>query len=132
MSDMRYHTQPTANTTQVWHEGMRDIFGIPASEGTSEEGSFGHLFGYEAGYYSYLWAEVFAADMFSRFKKEGVMNPATGRAYRDDILAPGGSEEPMVLLRKFLGREPNQDAFLEHIGLKPRTATTSGRPVGTH
>ncbi len=133
MTDMRYHTQPTANTTAVWHEGMRDIFGIPASEGTSEEGSFGHLFGYEAGYYSYLWSEVFAADMFSRFSREGVMNQATGRAYRDEILAPGGSTEPMELLKTFLGREPNQDAFLEQIGVRPGAeAKPAERPVGTN
>ena len=112
---------------------MRDVFGIPASAGTFEEGSFGHLFGYEAGYYSYLWSEVFAADMFTRFSREGVMNPVAGRAYRDEILAPGGSEEPMVLLKRFLGREPNQDAFLDHIGVRPRAgATTAERPVGTN
>ncbi len=132
-TDLRYHTEPTANTTDVWHEGMRDVFGIAASPGTSEEGSFGHLFGYEAGYYSYLWSEVFAADMFSRFSREGVMSPTTGRAYRDEILAPGGSAEPMDLLRTFLGREPNQDAFLENIGVRPRAgATTTERPVGTN
>jgi thimet oligopeptidase len=117
LTDMRYHTQPTANTTEVWHDGMKNIFGIPASEGSHEEATFGHLFGYEAGYYSYLWAEVFAADMFSRFQKEGVMNPITGRAYRDMILAPGGTREPMVMLKEFLGREPNQEAFLKQIGL---------------
>ena len=133
MTDMRYHTQPTANTTEVWHEGMNDIFGIPASPGTSEEGSFGHLFGYEAGYYSYLWAEVFAADMFSRFSREGVMNEQTGRAYRDQILAPGGSAEPMDLLKAFLGRAPNQEAFLEHIGVRPaKGAKPAERPVGTN
>ncbi len=132
-TDMRYHMEPTVNTTDVWHEGMRDVFGIAASEGTSEQGSFGHLFGYEAGYYSYLWSEVFAADMFTRFSREGVMNPVAGRAYRDEILAPGGAEEPMVLLKRFLGREPNQDAFLEHIGVRPRAgATTAERPVGTN
>ena len=109
---------------------MRDVFGIPASAGTSEEGSFGHLFGYEAGYYSYLWAEVFAADMFSRFKKDGIMSPETGRAYRDLILAPGGSKEPMELLEAFLGRKPNQDAFLEHIGVKP--AAKADAAVGTN
>jgi thimet oligopeptidase len=126
LTDMKYHTQPTANTTEVWHQGMRDIFGIPASEGTHEEATFGHLFGYEAGYYSYLWAEVFAADMFSRFSKEGVMSPATGRAYRDLILAPGGTKEPMVMLKEFLGREPNQEAFLQQIGLTgPPPPTTS-------
>jgi len=133
LTDMRYHTQPTVNTTEVWHEGMKDVFGIAASAGTSEEGSFGHLFGYEAGYYSYLWSEVFAADMFSRFSREGVMNPALGRAYRDQILAPGGSAEPMELIKTFLGREPSQDAFLEQIGVRPRAgATTTERPGGTN
>jgi thimet oligopeptidase len=130
LTDMRYHSEPVKSTTDVWHEGMRDVFGIPASAGTFEEGSFGHLFGYEAGYYSYLWAEVFAADMFSRFKKDGVMNPETGRAYRDLILAPGGSKEPMELLEAFLGRKPNQEAFLEHIGVKPPVKADAGA-VGT-
>ncbi|MEO8274401.1 MAG: M3 family metallopeptidase [Chloroflexota bacterium] len=131
LTDMRYHSQPTANTTAVWHQGMKDVFGIAASDGTSEEGSFGHLFGYEAGYYSYLWSEVFAADMFSRFKREGVMNPVTGRAYRDQILAPGGTKEPGELLESFLGRKPNQDAFLEHIGVTSPQAAPAA-PVGTN
>ncbi len=134
LTDMRYHTQPTVNTTEVWHQGMRDIFGIPAAEGTHEEATFGHLFGYEAGYYSYLWAEVFAADMFSRFSKEGVMSPAAGRAYRDLILAPGGTKEPMVMLKEFLGREPNQEAFLKQIGLDgpPPPPTTSGTTTSSN
>jgi thimet oligopeptidase len=131
LTDMRYHSEKVDNTTAVWHEGMKDVFGIPASPGTSEEGSFGHLFGYEAGYYSYLWSEVFAADMFSRFKREGVMNPETGRAYRDMILAPGGTREPMELLESFLGRKPNQEAFLEHIGVKPAVKADAGA-VGTN
>ena len=132
LTDMRYHMEPTTNTTEVWHDGMKNIFGIAASEGTHEEGSFGHLFGYEAGYYSYLWAEVFAADMFSRFEKDGVMNPATGMAYRQMVLAPGGTREPMELLKNFLGREPNQEAFLRQIGLttpagqQPTSARTNG------
>lgn len=126
LTDMRYHSEPTVNTTVVWHEGMKDVFGIPAAQGTSEEGSFGHLFGYGAGYYSYLWAEVFAADMFSRFKHDGVMNTETGRAYRDLILAPGGSKEPGELLESFLGRKPNQEAFLEHIGVQPVIGAATG------
>lgn len=133
LTDMRYHMQPTTNTTEVWHDGMKNIFGIAAADGTHEEGSFGHLFGYEAGYYSYLWSEVFAADMFSRFEKDGVMNPATGLAYRQLILAPGGTQEPMELLKSFLGREPNQEAFLRQIGLStPAGSTpTSTRATGT-
>ena len=134
LTDMRYHMEPTVNTTEVWHDGMKNIFGIAAADSTHEEGSFGHLFGYEAGYYSYLWSEVFAADMFSRFEKDGVMNPTTGFAYREQILAPGGTQEPIDLLKSFLGREPNQEAFLRQIGLtappgvQPTSARTSGTP----
>jgi Zn-dependent oligopeptidase len=67
---------------------------------------------------------VFAADMFSRFQKEGVMNPATGHAYREEILAKGGTVEPMDMLKTFLGREPNQEAFLRQIGLTAPAGST--------
>jgi Zn-dependent oligopeptidase len=73
--------------------------------------------GYDAGYYGYLWSEVFADDMFTVFKEKGVLNPEIGRRYRDIILAKGKSEEPDQLLREFLGREPQNKAFLETIGL---------------
>lgn len=81
--------------------------------------SFSHIFagGYAAGYYSYLWAEVLSADAFSRFEEEGIFNPVTGKSFLDEILTRGGSEEPMVLFKRFRGREPQLDALLRHKGI---------------
>ena len=79
---------------------------------------FAHLMhGYDAGYYSYLWAHVYAADMFTRFRAEGLLNPQTGRDYRAWILAKGSSEKEIDLVRGFLGREPSSEAFLKELGL---------------
>ncbi|CAM2070646.1 Zn-dependent oligopeptidase [Sulfidibacter corallicola] len=84
---------------------------------THFEAGFGHLVGYAAGYYGYLWSRVFADDMFSRFKQAGLFDTATGRALRDQVLAKGNTEEPMELIQAFLGREPNMDAFLQNLGV---------------
>ncbi|MEQ4780470.1 oligopeptidase A [Providencia huaxiensis] len=81
--------------------------------------AFSHIFagGYAAGYYSYLWADVLAADAYSRFSEEGIFNRQTGQSFLDNILSRGGSEEPMTLFERFRGRKPELDAMLKSYGI---------------
>jgi thimet oligopeptidase len=90
---------------------------FPWVEGTHFASSFGHLTGYGSRYYGYLWSLVYSADMFSVFKEKGYMKAETGQAYRSAVLAKGGSDDAINLVRNFLGREPNNKAFLKQIGL---------------
>ena len=78
---------------------------------------WGHLMGYDAGYYGYMWSLVYAADMFTRFEKEGVLNAKTGMEYRKWILEKGSSQDEMSLVEGFLGRTVSNDAFLRSKGL---------------
>lgn len=81
---------------------------------------FNHIFGgsgYSAGYYSYLWAEVLDKDAFELFKKNGIFDKETAMSFRRNILEKGGSEEPMVLYRRFRGAEPDAAALLRARGL---------------
>ncbi len=85
--------------------------------------SFGHIFagGYAAGYYSYKWAEVLSADAFSAFEEAGLEDPeavaATGRRFRETVLALGGGTPPMEVFSAFRGRAPSPKALLRHSGL---------------
>ena len=119
--DMTYHDgfKPTSpeETTRIVLELQRENTLFPVAEGTHMQASFGHLIGYASAYYGYLWSRVYADDMFSVFKKNGVYDPATGKRFRDIILAKGDCEDPMVLIKRFLGREPRLDAFLENLGV---------------
>ena len=81
--------------------------------------SFSHIFaaGYAAGYYSYKWAEVLSADAYSLFEQQGVLSPATGARFRDEVLARGGSRPALESFIAFQGRPPQIDALLRHNGM---------------
>jgi peptidyl-dipeptidase Dcp len=82
---------------------------------------FSHIFagGYSAGYYSYIWAEVLDADAFRAFQETGnVFDPKTAKAFRDEILARGGSEEGMTLYKRFRGKDPSIEPLLQRRGLE--------------
>ncbi len=83
------------------------------------QNSFSHIFagGYAAGYYSYKWAEVLSSDAYSMFEENGVLNPAIGAHFREQILSVGGSRGAMDSFKAFRGREPSIDALLRHNGL---------------
>ena len=81
---------------------------------------FKHIFGsdeYSCGYYTYLWAEVLDADGFELFQEKGIFDPATAKSFKENILQPGGSEDPMTLFVRFRGHEPSVDALLRGRGL---------------
>jgi thimet oligopeptidase len=115
--DIAYHLQGAQKDTTAIATELHPISGFPAPEGTHWQSGFGHLFGYDAGYYGYKWSEVFADDMFTRFAAAGPLNPQLGLEYRETVLARGGSVDGDVLVRDFLGREPNSEAFLKNNGI---------------
>jgi len=116
--DLEYHTSPSVDTTAVYKRLTKEIMLIPIQDGTMPQASFGHLMGgYDSGYYGYLWSEVYAQDMFTRFEKEGLLNTKTGADYRKWILEPGGEQDPAKLVHEFLGRDSNEKAFLKSLGL---------------
>ncbi len=92
-------------------EMMGKFSPYPFVEGTHMQNSFGHLNGYSAIYYTYMWSLVIAKDLFSRFEKAGILDKATAMAYRNAVLKPGGSQDAAKLVETFLGRPYDFKAF---------------------
>jgi thimet oligopeptidase len=112
--DMALFGEREADPMQTWIKMESET---PAGyvPGTQFPGTFGHVLGgYGAGYYGYMWSEVIALDMLSRYGKN-LMNPAVGRRFRELILSRGGEEPAAQMVREFLGRDPSPEAFFEEI-----------------
>ncbi len=118
--DQAFHTSgPHVDTTAVWASLAPQLTPAAMAPNTVPQAAFGHLMsGYDAQYYSYLWALVYAQDMFTAFQDGGIDNPSVGLRYRQDILAPARTYEPDVEIKNFLGRPMNPDAFYKTLGIK--------------
>jgi thimet oligopeptidase len=84
---------------------------FPYVEGTHFPCGFGHLDGYSAMYYSYMWSLVIAKDFFGRFERSNLLDPAVARRYRETVLEPGGSMPAAEMVERFLGRPFSFGAF---------------------
>lgn len=76
--------------------------------------------GYDAGYYSYMWAEALAVDGYTRFQKEGIDNTKTGHSYRKEILSVGDGLPAEEAYRNYMGRDLDSDALLIQQGILPK------------
>jgi len=100
-----YDRDPSqVNTDSLIRELNEKYFPYPYVPGTHFQCAFGHLDGYSAGYYTYMWSKVIAKDLFSQFDKSNLLDPTVARRYRDAVLAPGGSVPAAKLVENFLGR----------------------------
>lgn len=120
--DMDWHTvtaPPEGDVLSFEEEKLHDIGLISEIVVRYRSPYFRHIFagGYSSGYYSYIWAEVFDADAFEAFKEEGLLNRETGMRFREEILAKGGTEDAMVLFKRFRGAEPRIEPLLKRRGL---------------
>lgn len=117
-----FSAQPTSklDTTKLFYDiEPRILPGLNYDHETHFEAAFGHLVGYSSCYYGYMWSKVFALDVFEYIRsRNGLLDPKLGRRYVEYIIGVGGSQDPNDMLRSFLGREPNSDAFTKNIGVE--------------
>jgi len=120
--DMSWHGQdPTAITNVKAQEkkAFGDTLLYPDVNENCMSVAFAHIFqgGYSSGYYSYKWAEVLDADAFEYFKEEGIFNKTVATKFKENVLSQGGTEDPMLLYKRFRGQEPKPEALLKRAGL---------------
>ncbi|MGJ8659530.1 MAG: M3 family metallopeptidase [Cellulophaga fucicola] len=120
--DMSWHGVDPTSITDVKAQEDKAFSGTdlyPSTAETCMSTAFSHIFqgGYSSGYYSYKWAEVLDADAFAYFKEEGIFNKEVATKFKNNVLSKGGTENPMVLYKRFRGAEPKVEALLERAGL---------------
>ena len=109
ITDVKAHEKAAFENTKLYPDVAENCMSV----------SFSHIFqgGYSSGYYSYKWAEVLDADAFAYFKENGIFNAEIAQKFKDHVLSQGGTEDPMVLYKRFRGKEPNPEALLKRAGL---------------
>ena len=109
ITDVKTHEYKTFEDTNLYPDVKENCMST----------AFAHIFqgGYSSGYYSYKWAEVLDADAFDYFKEEGIFNKEVAKKFKDNVLSQGGTENPMVLYKRFRGQEPKPEALLKRAGL---------------
>lgn len=128
--DFRIHTEYSpergARALEILAEVRREVAVVPVPEWNRFPMSFGHIFagGYAAGYYSYKWAEVLAADAFAAFEERGVFDRPTAQRFLDSILSRGGSRDALEAFVEFRGRRPDVTALLKQHGILERGGRT--------
>ena len=120
--DMGWHAQDPSGITDMKSfedEQFAATKLYPDVDSNAMSTAFSHIFqgGYSSGYYSYKWAEVLDADAFEYFKENGIFNSEVAARFKENILSKGGTEHPMVLYKRFRGKEPKADALLKRAGL---------------
>ena len=121
--DMAWHDTDKpleGSASEIENKATAPVLVLPDAEGTCMSTSFSHIFsgGYSAGYYSYKWAEVLAADAWSLFKEKGIFSKEVATSFRENILSKGDTEPAAVLYRKFRGHDPEPEALLRAQGIE--------------
>ncbi|HVR37270.1 MAG TPA: M3 family metallopeptidase [Methylomirabilota bacterium] len=128
--DLALHTDVTGanqkDSVALSNRILADVF-FPVPENSAFVAYFGHLMGYDAGYYGYAWADAISADMATVFENapDRYFDSDAGRKLRDEIYAPGGSRDANISIRRFLGRERRLEPFLENLGIRPPDRTAA-------
>lgn len=118
LTDLNLHTKDWANVEAVRKEFSKvkyELLGIPEYEKQMFLAGFGHMVGYDGGYYGYMWSKTIASDLFTVFEKLGIDSRVAGKRYREEILEPGGTADPSELIERFLQRKLNTNALIERV-----------------